>query len=247
MMQRVLALVKMQLLKLIREPAILFLNLLFPAVLTLSFGLAFGGIGSGDSAIFEMMAPGLFGYACIFLIMTVAMSFTDDREQGLLKRINVTPTTSSQFMGSYVITNMIIAAIQVTIVFLLSLLMGYRPNIDALGVIMAFIFMLLLSLCSVGLGLITATIAKSAGAATGLSFIFILPQMFFGTFIEVTDVTRGIAAFLPSYYVTDAITTIFNGGSPFAAGVLMQLGIIAVMSVVIVILGISLFKKYGKV
>ena len=246
MIQRVLALVKMELLKLIREPAILFLNLLFPAILTLVFGLAFGGIGGGDTAIFDMMAPGLFAYACIFLIMTVAMSFTEDRESGLLKRINVTPTTSSQFIGSHIITNMIIAVIQLVIVFLLSLVMGFRPNVDVLGVVMAFIFMLLLSLCSVGLGLITASISKSSGAAVGLSFIFILPQMFFGTFIQPTEATQGIAAFLPSYYVTKAITTIFNGVSPFAVEILMQLGIIALMSIVIVILGIFLFKKYGK-
>jgi len=237
----------MELLKLIREPANLFLNLLFPAILALAFGLAFGGLGGGDSSLFDTMVPGLFAYACIFIIMTVSMSFTDDREKGLLKRINVTPTTSTQFIGSHIITNMLIAVIQLAIVFLLSLLMGFQPIVDVFGVIMAFIFMLFLSLCSVGLGLITATIAKSAGAATGLSFIFILPQMFFGTFIALPEGIRIISAFLPSYYVTDAITTIFNGGSPFAVGVLMQLGIIALMSMVIVILGIFLFKKYGKV
>jgi len=247
MMQRVLALVKMELLKLIREPANLFLNLLFPAILALVFGLAFGGLGGGDSSLFDTMVPGLFAYACIFIIMTVSMSFADDRENGLLKRINVTPTTSTQFIGSHIITNMLIAVFQLAIVFLLSLLMGFRPNVDVLGVIMAFIFMLFLSLCSVGLGLITATIAKSPGAATGISFIFILPQMFFGTFVPLTEATRVIAAFLPSYYVTEAITTIFNGVSPFAVEILMQLGIIALMSVVIVILGIFLFKKYGKV
>ncbi|MFX1448920.1 MAG: ABC transporter permease, partial [Promethearchaeota archaeon] len=176
-----------------------------------------------------------------------AMSFTEDRENGLLKRINVTPTTSSQFIGSHIITNMVIAVIQLVIVFLFSLLMGYRPNVDVFGVILAFIFMLLLSLCSVGLGLITATISKSSGSAVGLSFIFILPQMFFGTFIQPTEATQGIAAFLPSYYVTDAITTIFSGMSPFNIEILMQLGIIALMSTVIVIIGIFLFKKYGKI
>jgi ABC-type multidrug transport system permease subunit len=247
MIQRILALVKMEFLKLIREPAILFLNLLFPAILTLVFGLAFGGIGGGDAAIFEMMAPGLFAYACIFLIMTVAMSFTEDRENGLLKRINVTPTTSSQFIGSHIITNMAIAVIQLVIVFLLSLVMGFQPNIDVLGFITAFIFMLLLSLCSVGLGLITATISKSSGAAVGLSFIFILPQMFFGTFIAPAGVTEGIAAFLPSYYVTEAIKAIFNGVSPLAIENLTRLGIIAIMTIIIVILGIFLFKKFGKI
>ena len=247
MMQRVLALVKMELLKLIREPANLFLNLLFPAILALVFGLAFGGLGGGDSSLFDTMVPGLFAYACIFIIMTVSMSFTDDREKGLLKRINVTPTTSIQFIGSHIITNMLIAVIQLAIVFLLALLMGFQPIVDVFGVIMAFIFMLFLSLCSVGLGLITATIAKSPGAATGISFIFILPQMFFGTFMPLTEATQVIAVFLPSYYVTNAIDTIFKGASPFAVEILMQLGIIALMSVVIVLLGIFLFKKYGKV
>jgi ABC-type multidrug transport system permease subunit len=247
MMQRILALVKMELLKLIREPAILFLNMLFPAVLTLVFGLAFGALGGADPPLFDMMAPGLFAYACIFLIMTVAMSFTEDRENGLLKRINLTPTTSSQFIGSHIITNMIIAVIQLAIVFVFSIMMGYRPNVDIFGIIMAFIFMLLLSLCSVGLGLITATISKSSGTAVGLSFIFILPQMFFGTFIQPTEATKGIAAVLPSYYVTDAITTIFSGTSPFTIEILIQLGIIALMTTLIVIIGILLFKKYGKV
>ncbi|MHA1486857.1 MAG: hypothetical protein ACTSSC_06765, partial [Promethearchaeota archaeon] len=87
----------------------------------------------------------------------------------------------------------------------------------------------------------------SAGAATGISFIFILPQMFFATFIALTETTKIIGAFLPRYYVTDAITTIFAGGSPFAVGILMQLGMIVLISVIIVLLGIFLFKKYGKV
>ena len=247
MRQRVLALVKMDLLKLVREPAILFMNLLFPAILTLVFGLAFGALGGVEPPLFDMMAPGLFAYACIFIIMTVSTSFTDMRENGLLKRINVTPTTSTQFIGSNIISNLFLAAIQLAIVFLLSLLMGFRPNVDVFGIIMAFIFMLFLSLCSVGLGLITATIAKSAGAASGLSFIFILPQMFFGTFIPLGEATKVISIFLPSYYVTEAITKIFNGVSPFAGVILMQLGIIALMSIVIAIIGIFLFKKYGKV
>ena len=246
MRQRVLALVKMDLLKLVREPAILFMNLLFPAILTLVFGLAFGALGGVEPPLFDMMAPGLFAYACIFIIMTVSTSFTDMRENGLLKRINVTPTTSTQFIGSNIISNLFLAAIQLAIVFLLSLLMGFRPNVDVFGIIMAFIFMLFLSLCSVGLGLITATIAKSAGAASGLSFIFILPQMFFGTFLPLGEATKVISIFLPSYYVTEAITKIFNGVSPFAGVILMQLGIIALMSIVIAIIGIFLFKKYGK-
>ena len=44
-LQRIIALVKKDLLKVIRVPAVLFLALLFPIVLTGAFGFAFGSFG----------------------------------------------------------------------------------------------------------------------------------------------------------------------------------------------------------
>ena len=247
-MQRISALVKMELKKIIREPAYLFMMLLFPLVLTLAFGLAFGTMDSvipGKSQ-FEFMVPGLFGYACIFMIMTVAQVFTEDREQGLLARINITPTSSGEFMGSHLISNTLLSIIHVALVAVCAFLVGFRPLGGVPALVLAFLFVMILSICSVGLGLITATIAKSSGAATGISFIFILPQMFFGTFIPITEATRPIAMFLPSYYVTDAITMLFNGVALTEVNIWFDLVVVLIISVVIVIVGIELFKKYGK-
>ncbi|MFX1572271.1 MAG: ABC transporter permease [Promethearchaeota archaeon] len=245
----ILSLVKMELKKVIREPAYLFMMILFPAMLTLVFGLAFGTIPSGvpGKNQFDYMAPGLFAYACIFITMMVAQSFTDDREQGLLKRINVTPTTSGEFMGSHIISNTILSIIQVVIVAVCSVLIGFRPEGNAVGFLIAFIFVIVLSVCSVGFGLICSTIAKSAGTATALSFIFILPQMFFGTFVPLNDATRMIAYILPSYYVTDALNLIFLEGVPLTELTLwINLTILSIISVFIIFLGIIIFKKYGK-
>lgn len=241
--QRVLALLKMELKKVIREPAFLFLMLLFPAVLTIVFGFAFSDPELGIS--FNVMAPGLFAYACIFIIMTVAQSFSDIREQGLLRRLNTTPMTSGDFMASQIISNMIIAMIQVLIVFILALPFGFSPNTNIGGILLAFLLMAIFSLSSVGLGLITATISKSSGTATGLSFIFILPQMFFGTFIPITNTTRVIAMLLPSYYATDAISSIYNGTSLLSSNILIDFAFVSIVSIIIVILGIQLFKKFG--
>ena len=242
-LQRILALIKMELKKLIREPANLFLMLLFPAVLTITFGFSFGDPELGMD--FNLMTPGLFAYACIFIIMTVAQSFTVLREEGLLRRMNTTPMTSGDFMGSQIISNMIIVILQVIIVFILALPFGFRPLSDVGGILLSFLLMAIFSLSSVGLGLITATIAKNPGTATGLSFLFILPQMFFGTFIPITDNTRLIAMFLPSYYATDALTSIFSGASLTSANILIDFAFISIVSIVIVIIGILLFKKSG--
>lgn len=239
---RMAALLKMMLLKIFREPAYVFLMLLFPAVLTIMFGFIFGDpeLGMGMNVI----APGLFAYACIFIIMTVAQSFTDMREQGLLKRLNTTPMRSSDFMGSEIISNMILVILQVIIVYILALPFGFTPNTNIFGILLAFLLMIVFSLSSVGLGLITATISKSSGTATGLSFIFILPQMFLGTFIPVTSTTEPIALMMPSYHTTQALTAIFNGDftNPL---VLSGFTFTTIASILIIVLGIFLFKKFG--
>ena len=234
----------MELKKLIRQPANLFLMLLFPAVLTLIFGVAFGDPELGMDI--NVLVPGLIAYACIFIIMTIAQSFTTERQEGLLKRINTTPMTAGEFMGSHIITNMLIAILQVVIVFVMAVLIGFRPNSGVAGIFLALPIAALFSLSSVGLGLITATVLKTPEAATGISFVFILPQMFFGTFIPITATTRQIATFMPSYYVLDALTLIF-GGDWTNASILLDVGVISIVSVAIVAIGIMLFKKYGNV
>jgi len=250
--QKIFALVKVHLKKLIREPATLFLMVLFPVMLTVFFGLGFASIDSGIPGVsqFEVMVPGLYAFVCIFIIMTVAMSFSEDREKGLLRRLNTTPLTSGEFIGSHLVTSTLISVLQVVIVVVLSLpfmnIETTRSFVLGGGLGMAFIFMIFLSICSVGLGLITATIAKSPGAATGISFIFIMPQMFLGTYIvPSTSVTQVISMFLPSAYVTDGITMLFNGVPLTNPIIWIKLATVVLISVVIVIVGILLFKKYG--
>ncbi|MDH5782941.1 MAG: ABC transporter permease [Candidatus Bathyarchaeota archaeon] len=198
---------------------------------------------------FDYMAPGLFAYAAIFLTMTVAQSFATDREKGLLRRINITPTTSTEFMTSQAISNMIAALIQVTLVFAMAYLVGYRPNIGIVSFTLAFVIVLIFSLCNVGFGLITATIAKSPGAATGIAFIFIMPQMFLGTFVgsALSPSAQAAGKFVPSYYVTDALTSLLLRGAPISSPtILLDLLVVSICSVIALLLGIVMFRKYGK-
>ncbi|MHA1932234.1 MAG: hypothetical protein ACW96X_06815, partial [Promethearchaeota archaeon] len=77
--------------------------LLLPIALTLILGLAFGSviIPETGKSVFHSLVPGIFALAGLFMIIPVAMSFSEGREQGLLKRINTTPTSSAEFMGSH--------------------------------------------------------------------------------------------------------------------------------------------------
>jgi hypothetical protein len=106
------------------------------------------------------------------------------------------------------------------------------------------------SVSNVGFGLITATIAKSSGAATGLSFLFLLPQMFLGTFVgaSLSGVAQIAGKFVPSYYVTDALTSVFlRGASLGSVTILVDLAVVSVSCVAILTVGIVLYAKYYKI
>jgi ABC-type multidrug transport system permease subunit len=198
---------------------------------------------------FEFFAPGLFAFSSIFLIMIVAQSFALDRESGLLRRINVTPTTATEFMSSQVISNMVCALIQAVLVFGMAYGVGYRPKGDAATMAVAFVVVLIFALSNVGFGLITATLAKSSGAATGIAFIFIMPQMFLGTFVgsALSTTAQSVGKFVPSYYVTDALTSLFLRGAPVSSPtILIDIAVVSAVSIATLLIGILLFRKYGK-
>jgi ABC-2 type transport system permease protein len=192
------------------------------------------------------MAPGIFAFASIFMTMIVAQSMTAERDEGLLKRLRTTPASSADYMISQTLSNMIIAAIQVTLVLASSYVIGYRPATGLAGVMFTFAISLAFSLVSVGFGLITAAISKSAEVASGISFIFIMPQMFFGTFMPLGGITEAIGRFMPSKYVTDALTTLFLRGAPITTPVIwINLALVSVVGFVLVGVGIVLFERYG--
>ena len=194
----------------------------------------------------DFMAPGIFAFASIFMIMIVAQSLTVERDGGLLKRLGTTPMKSHEFMLSQVVSYMIIAVIQVLLVFATSFVIGYRPATDASGLTFAFGMLLAFSLVNVGFGLIAATISKSAEIATGVSFIFIMPQMFLGTFMPLGGGAEAIARIMPSNYVTEALTTLFLRGAPVTTlSIWMDLALVSVIGAVVLLIGVLLFRRYG--
>ncbi len=203
-----------------------------------------------QSSALDFLAPGMFTFASIFLIMIVAGSFTEDRENGMMKRIRITPTTPTEFMLSQVLSYSVIALIQAILVFLMVYIMGFRPNVEPLVYVFAFALVMIFSLSNVGFGLIIATISKSSSTATGLSFIFVLPQLFLGTFVgaSLSSAAQIAGKFVPSYYVTDALTSLFlRDVSLTSPTVLLDLAMVSISCVVILVIGILLYGKYYKI
>ena len=249
--QKIGALVVVELKKLYRDPMSLAVMLLMPVGLTLIFYLAMSGITNDYYPVpgmnhFEYLLPGVMGYAVIYMGMMVALALCEYRKSGLLNRVETTPVSTSAYLGSHIIANMIIATFQGLVVLLVARLLGYEPQGGLLGLLLASLFLALLAVTVVGLGLMVAAVAKDSGAASGLSVIFIVPMMMFGALLAVfNETTRTIAKFTPNYYVSDSLSVIFHEGSIFDPVIWQNLLILALISVVAVVAGIQIFKKIG--
>lgn len=200
--------------------------------------------------VFDTFVPGLFSFASIFLIMMVAQTFTGDRESGVLRRILVTPTTASDLMTSQVLSYLLIGVAQALLVFVSAYGLGYRPDAGLAGIGIGLLIASVFSVCNVGFGLITASVSRTAGAATGISFLFLLPQMFLGTYVgmALSSSAQSAGRFVPSFYVTDALTSLFTRGAAVTSTtVLSDLAIVGSSSVIVLLVGIALFRRFGRI
>ena len=139
------------------------------------------------------------------------------------------------------------AILQVAIVGILCILIGYSTEAAITGIVLAFVFMFIFSLSSIGFGLITATIAKNPKAAGGIAWIFIFPQQMIASGLyPLPDSLLIVKMFMPLHYAFDALTLLFNGVALTDLRIWIDLAVLIIYSLVLVILGILLFKKYGK-
>jgi len=219
-------------------------------MLVIILGLALGNVYEwgpdaygNPRSIFEHMVPGLFAYSGIMIIFTFASSVTGDRDNGVQRRMKTTPITSGEVIVGQMLSYTIIPLIQTAIILITALIMGFNPKLTIEGVVMVFVFMIFLSFCSVGLGLITATIAKDARAAGSLAFIFIVPQQLFGSFIYMGESMRVIGVVMPSQYVTEGIYRIFYGGTLTDVFIWLDLLVIVIISFIIYVIGLKLFDR----
>ena len=247
--QKIIALVQVELKKLYRDPMNLIVMLLMPVGLALIFYLALGNVYNDYYPVpgmnhFEYLLPGVMGYAVIYMGMMVALALCEYRKEGLLNRIRTTPVSISAYLGSLIIANMIIATFQGMIVLLVARLLGYEPLGGLVGILLAIVFLALLAVTAVGLGLLTAAIAKDSGAASGISAIFIVPMMMFGALLAVfNETTHMVAKFTPNYYVSASLMVIFQQGGVSDPVVWQNLMILVIISLVVVVAGIQLFKR----
>ena len=216
--------------------------ILFLVALGFGFGPIFEKAGGGNYITF--LAPGIIGMSILFTAMFGGIEVIWDRQFGFLKETLVAPVSRSKIMLGRTLGGATVAFIQGIIVFLICLLIGFRPTNWAMFPV-ALIFMFLTAILFTALGTAIASKLKDMHAFPLIMNFILMPLFFLSGALFPLDnlpkVIETIIRFNPLAYCVDAMRGTLTGVSHM--GIAFDFGVIAVVTLVVLAIGTYLFSK----
>jgi len=140
----------------------------------------------------DFIAPGIIIFGLLIMIPTSARIILRDKDSRFLHRLLTTPTRPWEFIAGYSLSMVIVAVLQIVIFIVLGVLFG----MDIVGsLFLAFAIFLLTAVCSIGIGMIVASLAKSENQGESLSWLFSMP-------LAIVSGVWFSSDFMPSYMQT---------------------------------------------
>ena len=209
--------------------------------------------GTGTSSDFDAAIPGLLVFSLLFLIISSASSLVQEEMHRTLARLRLARVSGFELVAGVGLAQMVLAVLEVTVGFLVAVLLGYGRGTDLLQparILLLLGVAVLFAVPVVGLGMITAAFSRNDGDAASLGSIILVPMVFMsGILFPMPAVplftigTRVVSLYdlLPSTLASEAIRKAVTLGDPSAlvypvAGLLLE-------TIVIVWIGAALFQR----
>ena len=155
--------------------------------------LATKAIQTQDVEYFDVLLVGLVGMAVMFnSIGVISVKISGYRLQRILRRIQMTPLSTSHYFTAEILTQLILTLVQSAIILAVGIFV-FGAKLHG-NIFWLFLIVMFANIVFLNIGFIVGGRANSPGAASGIANVIALPMMFFsGTFFP----TSGLPAFLP--------------------------------------------------
>lgn len=212
-------------------------------LLALGFGLGpiYAKAGGGD--YIQFLAPGVIAMTVLFTSMFSGIEVIWDRQFGFLKETLVAPVPRLSIMVGKTLGGATIAIFQGIIVFIITLLAGFRPNLYYLPLALLFIF--LIALLFTALGVAIASKLEDMQAFPIIMNFLIMPIFFLsGALFPLQGIPKALSVitkFNPLTYGVDGIRGSLT--SSYHMNLFLDLGIITLLMIIVTAIGTYLFSK----
>lgn len=195
-----------------REAA--FFIFVFPLLLYVLLSSVYSGKIYGVRAPIALLA-GLIGYGCANTAFAgLAIQLVLRRENGILKRLRSTPLPPATYVGSLLVSTLVVFALQTLALFLLGRALYGTPFPSDVASLVAAI--VIGAVVFAALGAATASVIRSAEGSSAVVNFILLPMAFvsgsFGATRHLPAFLRAIADVLPLKYFIDLVNAVYLRG-----------------------------------
>ncbi len=164
----------------------------------------------------DFLTPGMVGMTIMFTNLAVGFLMVTWREQGILRRLGVTPLRPGLFIGSQAVSFALISLAQVTIILVMGRFL-FDVNIEGSYVWLA-VTCLLGVLCMLAIGYSIASFARTTTSFSAVQQLVAFPMLFLGRSYFPIDPSPALAPVvnaIPLTHLNDALREVVNrGGGP---------------------------------
>jgi len=180
---------------LLRQPGVLIITLVQPAIWLFLFGALFRKVvelpGFGSSSYLDYLIPGVVVMNAVSTNMWSGMGAIDEIERGTLNRFLVAPIRRSAIVNAAVIEQAVSTILQSTIIVVLGWLAGARFPGGAAGIAVLLVACVLLGTVFSALSTAMGLAVRQRETIIGLSIFLLLPLTFLSTAFMARELMPG--------------------------------------------------------
>jgi ABC-2 type transport system permease protein len=213
-------------------------------LVALGFGLGPVFERAGNGSYLQFIAPGVIGMSVLFMCVFSGISILWDRQFGFLKETLVAPVSRMQIMVGRTLGSATVAMSQGLLVFLVCLMIGFRPH-SWMALPKAAVFVALVAINFAALGTAFGSVIKDMQGFP-LVMNFVAMPMFFlsGALFPLWDLPRALSLVThldPLSYGIDGLRGALTGIWYFSF--LHDLAVLVVVAAGFLVLGSYMFSK----
>jgi ABC-2 type transport system permease protein len=217
-----------------------------PLLLLLALGFGFGPIykKAGGGNYIQFLTPGIISMAILFTAVFSGIEIIWDRQFGFLKETLVAPVSRMKIMIGRTLGGGTVAIIQGLIVFVISLVIGFRPT-GLHFILLSFVFMALIALFFTALGTAIASVLEDMQGFQLIMNFLLMPLFFLsGALFPLQGLPKVfvvVASIDPLSYGVDGLRGTLVNGAHF--GLVIDFLVLSIITIIMSAIGSYLFSK----
>jgi ABC-2 type transport system permease protein len=208
-------------LKIKHVPFQLFDVAVFPIMMTVLFTYLFGGALAGSTdAYLQYLLPGIVVQTIVFLTVYTGVGLNTDIQKGLFDRFRSLPIWQPSPIVGALLGDLMRYSLAGVVVMIVGLVLGFRPEAGAFGVILAIALMLVFASSVSWIWMIVGFLVRSPESVMTTSFLLLFPLTFVSNiFVDPTTMPgwlQAVVAVNPVSHLAMASRGLMHGGVAIA-------------------------------